>query len=63
MDSFIREEVDTLCKKMNHDMLVMSVLESEWGSDRAWYAVCWPSLVYNQLDYRIAFPIIPRITV
>ena len=42
-------------------MLVMSVLESEWGS--VWHAICLPSLVYNQLDYGIAFPIIPRITV
>lgn len=44
-------------------MLAMPVLESEWGSDRVWYAVCWPSLVYNQLDYETDFPIIPRITV
>lgn len=44
-------------------MLVMSVWESEWGSDRVWYAVCWPSLIYIQLDYGIDFPIIPRITV
>ena len=42
-------------------MLVMSVLESEWGS--VWHAICLSSLVYNQLDYGIAFPIVPRITI
>lgn len=62
MDFISEMAINILCRKESYGGLVMSALKAEWGSGNR-YTMCLPSLVYKQLDYRIAFPIIPRITV